>query len=181
MPRYLTAADLRAQVTGGLLESISLEKRAVEASVLSSVFLSHSSKDSEQLPGAIALLEKHGASVYIDKKDLSLPAVTDVSTAEKIKERIKECRKFVILTSENSKDSRWVPWELGLADGYRTPANVAILPTVMNGNHKWTEQEYLGVYSRIAHGKFQNDPKDVFMVWDHRTNSGTELSAWLRK
>ena len=180
MPRYLTAADLRAQVTGGLNERVSLEKRAAEASVAHSVFLSHSSKDAEHVPGAIALLERHGARVYIDKKDSSLPLVTDTVTAEKLRQRIKDCRKFVILTSENSKDSRWVPWELGLADGHRMPSNVAILPTVIKGNHKWTEQEYLGLYRRIAYGRLQGHPEEVFMVWDHNRDTASELGAWLR-
>jgi len=180
MPRYLTASDLRAQVPGHLNERAALEKRATEASVSQSVFLSHSSKDAEHLAGAIALLEKHGGMTYIDKKDASLPPATDTSTAEKLRQRIKDCRKFVILTSENSKDSRWVPWELGLADGHRTPANVAILPTVISGDHKWTEQEYLGLYRRITYGKLEGHSGDVFMVWDHITNRASELSVWLR-
>ena len=39
-----------------------------------------------------------------------------------------------------------MPWELGLADGYKTQANVAIFPSVKSHNDtKWTEQEYLGI------------------------------------
>lgn len=181
MPRYLTAADLNAQLAGSKNERTILEDRAAQASVSNSVFLSHSSKDVNILAGAIALLEKHGGTVYIDKKDSSLPSVTSTSTAEKLRQRIKDCRKFVILTSENSKDSRWVPWELGLADSYRTPANVAILPTVMSGDHNWTEQEYLGLYRRITYGQIDGQSRDVFMVWDHIRNTASELSRWLRE
>lgn len=180
MPRYIQRSELISGAPGTLFERASLEKRASEARIESSVFLSHSSKDADLLPGAIALLKRHGASVYIDKKDESLPPFTNTETATALKGRIRVCQKFVLLASANSKDSKWVPWELGLADGYRTSGNVAILPSVDSTDPKWPEQEYLGVYRTITFGKLQGFTGDVYMVWDHEKNRATELSAWLK-
>ena len=99
------------------------------------------------------MLESHGAAVYVDKKDGSLPPYTDKSTAKILKNRISESQKFVLLASEQSKDSRWVPWELGLADGYKGLGNVAIFPAVESkGRDAWTNWEYLGLYDRIIWG-----------------------------
>jgi hypothetical protein len=128
----------------------------------------------------IKLLEDHGAAVYVDKKDPALPPTTSRATASSLRDRLRECRKFVLLTSPNSKDSRWMPWELGLADGYKTSRNVAILPTPETaGERQWAEQEYLGIYDRIVYGRFKGTNQDVYMVWNQEIDSGVELSTWL--
>ena len=115
----------------------------------------------------IAILERHGAAVYVDKKDESLPPTTSRETASILKNRIKQCRKFILLTTKNSKDSRWMPWELGLADGYRQTSNLTIFPGVDSaGDRTWSEREYLGIYDRIVFGEHQNYPRSIFMVWN---------------
>jgi hypothetical protein len=45
--------------------------------------------------------------------DEGMSDVVSGETAKKLKERIKEQKKFLVLFTHNSKDSRWVPWELG--------------------------------------------------------------------
>ena len=79
-------------------------------------FLSHSSKDAEYLPGVINLLENHGASVYCDLGDNRLPDNPNPETAAILKNQIKVSRKLVVFITTNSKDSKWVPWELGIGD-----------------------------------------------------------------
>lgn len=179
MVEYITRAALTT-TTSSLSEQASTVRKAESRSPSGSTFLSHSSKDSNLLPGTIALLERHGAVVYVDKKDDSLPPYTNRQTAVHLRERVKQSKKFVLLTTKNSKDSRWVPWELGLADGYKTPHNVAILPGVENATETaWTSAEYLGVYNRIVFGKLAGRSREVFMVWNQEENSATELSEWL--
>ena len=149
---------------------------------VSATFLSHSSQDSDILPAAIKVLENHGADVYIDKKDPELPPYTSKATASALRERISSSRKFVLLASTNSKDSRWVPWELGIADGYRKPRNVAIFPSVENTNNtSWTHQEYLGVYDRIVFGDHESYSRKIWMVLNPENNQATELGAWLAR
>ena len=146
-----------------------------------STFLSHSSSDIDILPGAMRILFNHGAEVYIDKKDTALPPYTSRKTAIILRNRIKENRKFVLLASYNSKDSRWMPWELGLADGYKTQANVAIFPSVKSHNDtKWTEQEYLGIYDRIVFGNMEGHAEPVWMVLNQEKNEASTLAQWLR-
>lgn len=69
------------------------------------------------MAGAIEVIASHGGVPYIDEVDPAMPSHTSEETAELLKKRIVECKRFVLLTSPNSKDSRWVPWELGVADG----------------------------------------------------------------
>lgn len=131
--------------------------------------------------GAVRLLTGHGAKVYIDKKDPALPPYTSKDTAIGLKNRIQQSRKFVLLASKNSKDSRWVPWELGIADQAKGLGRVAILPTVETQTDvTWSSWEYLGLYDRIVWGDLQGQQKRVWMVLDERKNTATELSTWLK-
>ena len=148
-----------------------------------SVFLSHSSNDESKLPFVISFLENYGVKVYIDKNDPRLPQETSSETARMLKANIKKCNKFILLVSENSKDSRWISWELGLADIAKSTSNVALLPIANDyiNATKWTEQEYLGLYDRISKGKPKNYNDEIWMVHDYVDNTGVELGMWLKK
>jgi hypothetical protein len=166
----------------GINEQASLRKRAEDRAPAGATFLSHSSKDKDLVTGAIRLLEGHGATVYIDKKDPTLPPYTNKDTAKSLKNRINQSDKFVLLASENSKESKWVPWELGLADGYKGLNKTAILPAVENQRDtSWTNWEYLGLYDRIVWGDLEGHEKKIWMVLDRRKNTAVTLSSWLAR
>jgi hypothetical protein len=180
MVEYITRGTIRASA-GTLSEQASIVRKAQRRSPQGSTFLSHSSKDVDLLPGVIAILERHGAFVYVDKKDETRPPTTSRETATILRGRVRQCHKFLLLTTVNSKDSRWMPWELGLADGYKTPRNAAIFPGVDSaGDYAWAEREYLGIYDRVVYGALQGYPAPVFMVYDQEKPQTTELSAWLK-
>ena len=161
-----------------LSEQASVRKTAEDRSPEGAAFLSHSSKDQELVVGAVRLLTGHGGTVYIDKKDPALPPYTNKDTASGLKKRIQQSRKFVLLASKNSKDSRWVPWELGIADQAKGLHRVAILPTVeAQTDVTWSSWEYLGFYDRIVWGDLEGREKRVWMVLDERKNTATELSS----
>ncbi|MFZ2277656.1 MAG: toll/interleukin-1 receptor domain-containing protein [Prosthecobacter sp.] len=164
---------------GIIPEDYLFEKRA--SVFASSVFLAHSSADKEDLPNVIGFLERHGARVYIDKADKDLPQKTSTETGLKLKERISQCSKFIVLVTPNSKNSRWIPWELGIADEKKKLQNVALLPDVGNQiNPEWPQQEYLGLYPRIVFGAHKSFANPIWMVFNHHENTGTELGQWLR-
>jgi hypothetical protein len=181
MVEYTTYDDLRS--FGRTVESAELMKSVqVRNSVGHNTFLSHSTKDQELLPGVVAILEAHGADVYIDKKDETLPPYTTRKTATILRKNIKAARKFVLFATPNSKDSRWVPWELGLSDGYKTDANIAIFPAAeYSYQHSWSEQEYLGIYDRIVWGKLAGYSNELWMVYDHEENTAVTLRNWLSR
>lgn len=183
MARYITRAEFRDFATRlPLNEQHTLRKRAQERSPQGATFLSHSSKDDDLVMGAVLVLENHGASVYLDKIDPELPPYTNKDTAAKLKERIDQTRKFVLLASKNSQESKWVPWELGVADGYKTVRNIALFPAVDQADQTaWTTWEYLGLYDRIVWGKLGGYEKEVWMVLDERINTAVELSEWLKR
>jgi hypothetical protein len=183
LTRFVTKSEIRSfaeQLT--ISEQASVRKSAAVRSVLGSTFLSHSSKDIDLVAGSINLLEGHGGTVYIDEVDATLPPYTNEQTAAGLKDRITQCRKFVLLATDNSKDSRWVPWELGIADGKKAFANIAILPESNSTNDDdWGNWEYIGLYRKIVWGKFKGNQKDEFIVLNSKTNVGVPLRDWLKE
>ncbi len=181
MPVYITNDELKT-IARNIPIGEQLAAASQQRGPSGATFLSHSSKDVEYIPAVIRILENHGASVYIDKKDESLPPYTSRETAAILRQRVASCKKFVLFATKNSKDSRWVPWELGLSDGFKRSNNTAVFPSVDNiYDPTWTQQEYLGVYDRIAWGELQGYKDPLWMVWDQVANSAIPLSSWLSR
>ena len=73
-----------------------------------------------------------------------------------------------------------MPWELGIADGAKTPSKIALFPASDSSfDQAWASWEYLGLYDRIVWGKLEGFQKEVWMVIDEKRNAGVELSKWL--
>jgi hypothetical protein len=144
------------------------------------VFLSHSSHDHELVGGVAVVLENHGGHVYIDEHDPRITGDDFQKTAERLRSVVRACRKFVLFVTERSKDSKWIPWELGLGDGNNTGQNVALFPAAEKSYEQaWSEQEYLGLYRRIIWGNFTGEEKQQWLVLDHRANTAVPLRSWL--
>jgi hypothetical protein len=182
---FATFADLTKRTNDLTLNEQRMIKAAAAtrtAAKPKDTFLSHSSKDAAYLPGVIKLLEEHSASVYCDLDDKRMPEKPTPDTAAIIKQEIRKCVRLVIFITTNSKDSTWVPWELGIGDASLSPDNVALLPTAqLAGDQAWAKQEYLGLYRHIVWGRMEGESKDIWMVYDYRTNKAEKLSQWCRK
>ncbi|HIF9118484.1 TPA: toll/interleukin-1 receptor domain-containing protein [Photobacterium damselae] len=178
MIQFTTFDDLKS-LNRNLATNSQVKLKAAYSKVNKDTFLSHSSKDAEYLPGVIELLENHGASVYCDLADERMPETPNPDTAKIVKGQIQESKKLVVFVTINSKDSKWVPWELGIGDASLTTSNVALLPVANDWyEQSWAQQEYLGIYRHIVFGSLQGEPKPVWMVYDYHTNTATKLSQW---
>ena len=179
---FATFDDLQHLTNRMTLNERSVQKSAAAKAAYKDTFLSYSSKDVEFLPGVIKLLEDHGASVYCDLADNRLPTNPTPETASIIKSQIGKSDRLVMFVTVNSKDSKWVPWELGIGDVKLNADNVALLPAAKQENDQdWAKQEYLGLYCHIVHGRMQGEPKPLWMVYDRRSNSATRLRDWCRR
>lgn len=144
-------------------------------STTATVFLSHSHKDAALVEPTILLLAGQGVKVYVDWKDSSMPAVTSPETAARIKERIGGCEKFVVLGTNNAVLSKWIPWELGVADSRTKPDNIAIMPVVPQ-YQTWEGHEYIGIYSRL-----ETADDGRWAVFPPGKNRGEYLETWLKQ
>jgi hypothetical protein len=75
------------------------------------VFISHSYKDKEIVRACVYLLEQeYGVRCFVDwKEDERNPD----EAANNLKKVMKKCKAMLLLRSQNSDNSYWVPWETG--------------------------------------------------------------------
>lgn len=179
MPIYATFKDIHT-LTSKIEHAEQLIKEASTCKY-PTVFLSHSSKDHDLLPVIIRILENHGGRVYIDDKDKRIPNIVTQDTARILRETINSCKKMVVLVSSNTKDSNWIPWELGLGDGKKTCRDVSLFPIVEYIFDTWAKQEYLGLYDSIVWGKFRDEADNQWLVWDHSQNTAKRLRDWIKQ
>lgn len=180
MPLFPTYNELRIWGQQENAQTMLKEAHASATKSRHTVFLSHSSKDDDLVPGAVLILRNHGAIVYADHHDPSLASADLAAIADHLRTVIHTCKKFVMLATPRSKDSKWIPWELGLGDEARTPHNVALFPSAETAfDMQWAEQEYLGLYQRIVWGQIRGQDQNRWLVWDHRRNVAQPLGEWL--
>jgi hypothetical protein len=176
---FITRAQLLGYDQGVSIANESIKARQMAGVALNSyqaettIFLSHSHKDKSLIQPAIAFLRSHGVRVYVDWMDEGMPDVVSGETAKKIKQKIGEQKKFLVLVTENSKDSRWVPWELGYADPTKSVANIASFPVAEKED--FAQNEYMKIYPKIQ------NLGGTWYVWQDDPIGAWLLTDWLRR
>ena len=163
--RELRAASTRAgsTVTKSLNEALSKNKQTA--------FLCHSHKDYELVKGLQVLLEESGWDLYIDWADTEMQNSPNKETAAKIKTRITSTDWFLFLATNNSTQSRWCPWEIGLADSIKGYDRILIIPTEDDSGN-WYGNEYLQLYKRIQEGRHNLTGGMGYGAFDAGSDSG---------
>lgn len=186
MPEIITFSHMRSYINKNLNESKNVMKSRIYnnqnlTSGQKNIFLSHSSKDKDLLPYVVRILINHGGNPYVDVGDNRLPNPPSVKTAEVLKDAINDCKRFIVFVTTNSKESSWIPWELGIGDGTKRNYDIALFPSAESKyTTNWLNQEYLGLYRKIVWGDLSGYDKKVWMVWDQVKNQATELSKWIK-
>lgn len=177
--KAITKSQLKSKAkTSALHESVSFrlsESRTESQYGKKTVFLSHKHNEKEELANTIDLLKSFGVQVYVDWLDEGMPKSTSGTTAKKIKKRIKENRKFVLLATEEAIASKWCNWELGLGDAAKYIDHIAVLP-VADDNREFSGAEYLQIYPYIeSNQSIYNEKWDVVFPDGRRTS----IANWL--
>lgn len=143
------------------------------------LFLSHSHRDVAHIGAAIQLLESHGASVYVDTLESGSPSPQEM--ASHLRQAVVRCRRLVALVTEATSSSRWIPWEMGLADGSAGTTQVALLPLRASGGAElWAKQEYFELYARIEYVTLQGEASPCWAVRNPDDGQYWRLAQWLR-
>jgi len=165
----------RAQLKTGLMRKAATvlqeEIAATKTKTSFDVFLSHSTSDAEIILGVKGVLEDYGKTVYVDwleDPQLDRRNVTAAS-AEVIRARMRQCKSLVYVHTENSGNSKWMPWELGYFDGFN--GAVAILPVTSKSEASFKGQEYLGIYPYMDEAPSKGS--NIQEIW---INKGTMAS-----
>ena len=156
MKRILESGQFANYRNQSRLDSASMEFSNVYKSYFgkTTVFISHRHDDLEDLSGLIGFQDQnYNVKAYIDSKDSSMPSVTSGATASKIKERIRQCNKFILLATDGAVESKWCNWELGYGDSQKfSSKDIAILPLKRKGydDSSYKGNEYMQIYPYIS-------------------------------
>lgn len=150
-----------------------LAKATNSSEAQTTIFLSHSHKDRHLIEPVASFLRSHGVKLYVDWTDGEMPDVVSGETARKLKDRIRQFKKFIVLVTENSKSSRWVPWELGYADSQKGMDHIASFP-IADG-YDFTDNEYLKIYPKVYY------VSNTYYIWQDDPTKLVELKDWLRR
>lgn len=128
--------------------------KSFNASAANTAFLSYRGSDHFHAVGIRNMMESvmPTLSIYIDSEDESLDkSNVTLSTANRLKSMIDRVGCLLYVTTSNHAESKWMPWELGYADG--RGKRVAVVPTVSAADYRdgwdFAGQEYLGIYPWI--------------------------------
>lgn len=75
------------------------------------VFISHKNTDELQARRIDAQLKAAGIATYLDVLDPKSKSTSDITSV--ITDRIIECSHLIAIVSDNTKESWWVPFEIG--------------------------------------------------------------------
>lgn len=143
------------------------------------IFVSHSIKDAELILGMKGIFEDMGYSVYVDWIDdmqLNRSKVSE-ATANILRQRMRSSKSLFFVTTENTDNSKWMPWECGYFDGLKE--KVAIVPVKNSSTNSYQGQEYLGLYPYCIKGK---NRANVDKLWIHKdSNTYLLYDDWLSK
>lgn len=144
------------------------------------VFISHKHDDLDELKGLLGYLSKNFNVIpYIDSMDNGMPENTCAETANRIKQAINGCNKFLLLATNKALSSKWCNWEVGIADKMKLPTNnIAILPMVDSINSLYLGNEYLEIYPYIDSVTDIYGMKRLNVVY--RTTSGVKKTVSLK-
>lgn len=128
-----------------LAEKVAAKSPPIEATF--DIFLSYRSADVDVVLGIYLDLIGLGYKVYLDRimdPQLDRERVTK-DTADVLRHRLTQSKVLFYASTENAGESKWMPWELGFADGYRCKA--AIVPITESSEFVGTE--FLSIYPKV--------------------------------
>lgn len=165
----------KLKLESGLKNDFESLEEATSHALSCDTFFAHSSDDIELIKKIIEYFYMLGAKPYIDKDDMELPEKTDIDTAKKLKSNIDACKRFVLVVTDNSINSKWVSWELGLAGMLKTYENVAILPIEsVNVSERFIGNEYFGIYKQIR------ERNGKLIIYNPENEKTIPIKEWLR-
>ncbi len=106
-----------------------------------------------------------------------MPYVTSGETARRIKEKIRNSKKFILIATEAAIASKWCNWELGYGDAYKYRDHIAIIPIKESRDRIYTGSEYLQIYPIITN-EYQHSIGNYYVEYQ---DTKISLKDWLQR
>ena len=137
------------------------------------VFISHKDSDSELAERVARRVRFNGMDTYLDTIDDAL-AKDGPDLAELLVARMSSCQQLIAVVSSQTKDSWWVPWEIGVgsekASGWRViPSSTSPFRAISRSGRRCTAT---GTWTSIASTRSR-----LQFGWHARWTRSTATSA----
>ncbi len=143
-----------------------LQKSAISASEKShDIFLSHRYLDAKYILGLKIELENLNYEVFVDwiEKPVLDRANVLPSTADWLRSAMRNCKCLLYAISDNSPESKWMPWELGFSDGIHGKVAMVPIADSPSGSETYVGQEYLGLYPYVTKTKTEAGREEIWI------------------
>jgi len=109
-----------------------------------------------------------------------MPSVTNRETAHRIKQKIADPDYFLVLATRNAMNSKWVPWEIGIADRTKPANKIAVIP-VIDPYGTYHGNEYMQLYPSVQLGMLKLTGEKALSVFDVNESTGINIRSWLSR
>lgn len=173
--QYLADIKFSKLTPEKIISSRSCEREMIKGRK-ADIFLSFSNADIEDVAPVIKFLEDFDVSVCIDYTGMGKKEMSGKSICERKIKQMKNCRKYIILVSKKSVNSKWLAWELGLAAEMKSMQNIVILARAVSfAVPPWVRSDYLELYPKVCFQDYE------WSVCDGTMEKFKPLNEWLRE
>jgi hypothetical protein len=142
------------------------------------IFLCHRYLDGLYILGLKTEFEDMGYSVFVDwvENPLLDRSCVSPSTANWLRKTIRKSKSLLYAITENSADSKWMPWELGYSDGVH--GKVAVVPIANSdvSTEYYQGQEYLSIYPYVTKTRTRDSNRNEIWI-----NKSPEVYITMRR
>lgn len=144
------------------------------------LFLSYNHKDFDLAKAIYLELISQGIKVYVDFKDNSFQRITNQETAKILCDRLSSCKALAYIHTKNARESKWCPWEIGLASGLKN-FKCIIIPAIENNDNEFERQEYLMLYPFVTYEAMtKSNYHYIFWVRSQLGDNPIQLKQWIK-
>lgn len=144
------------------------------------LFLSYNHKDIVLAKAVYHELINQGISVYADFIDPTFKTIVDKTTALILCDRLADCKALAYIHTANASNSKWCPWEIGLASGLRD-FKCLIISAIERDDNEFIRQEYLLLYPFTSYSPDLNGNGPYFWVRTSKKGKSEKLIDWLKR
>jgi len=146
----------------------------------SSLYLSYALLDKKIVKKTANFFRAINKNIKVDMMEKSMSEKPSINTSRTVKNKIIKNDKFVFLATSTSIFSKWVNWELGIADCYKASEDKIIILPVADKDSRWLGEVYFKLYPRIERMEHNRSiiATDVFRVV-YPNGSTKPLNEWL--
>jgi len=118
------------------------------------IFISHKKEDSDKAESVAKYIEEHYKfEVYVDTLDDGITNIINIT--DRIVDKLRDSTHLLVIFSEKTKDSMWVPFELGVS--FEREQGIGVLIWSDNTNITYDLPEYLDEFPKLQ--CYNNDKK----------------------